>query len=103
MSDCDSQMIEIGWDKNDNPCQFVSAEFARQLERERDEWARLCGQFKQERDEAIRQRDETNTSSKYACDYNYEQKLKAERERDEARKESEYYRERYEQLKDSAK
>lgn len=38
-----------------------------------------------ERDEAIRQRDETNRSSKYACDYNYEQKLKAERERDEAR------------------
>lgn len=37
MSDCDSQIIEIGWDKNDNPCQFVPAEFARQLERERDE------------------------------------------------------------------
>jgi uncharacterized protein YaiL (DUF2058 family) len=49
----------------------VSAEFARRLERERDE--------------AIRQRDETNRSSKYSCDYNYEQKLKAERERDEAR------------------
>ncbi|MBU6182662.1 MAG: hypothetical protein KGR46_07615 [Verrucomicrobia bacterium] len=52
-------------------CATVPAEFARNLERERDE--------------AIRQRDETNRSSKYACDYNYEQKLKAERERDEAR------------------
>jgi hypothetical protein len=51
----------------------VSADFARRLERERDE--------------AIRQRDETNRSSKYSCDYNYEQKLKAERERDEAREE----------------
>lgn len=51
-------------------CATVPAEFARKLERERNE--------------AIRQRDETNTSSKYACDYNYEQKLKAERERDGA-------------------
>lgn len=53
------------------PC--VDIEYARKLERERDE--------------AIRQRDETNRSSKYSCDYNYEQKLKAERERDEARAE----------------
>ena len=52
-------------------CATVPADFARRLERERDE--------------AIRQRDETNRSSKYSCDYNYEQKLKAERERDEAR------------------
>ena len=29
---------------------FVPAEFARRLERERDEWAALCGQYKQERD-----------------------------------------------------
>ena len=52
---------------------MVPTDFARKLERERDE--------------AIRQRDETNRSSKYSCDYNYEQKLKAERERDEAREE----------------
>ena len=44
-----------------------------------------CQRLERERDEAIRQREETNTSSKYSCDYNYEQKLKAERERDEAR------------------
>lgn len=65
---------------NDNgyqvPC--VDIEYARKLERERDE--------------AIRQRDETNRSSKYSCDYNYEQKLKAERERDEAREKAERYR-----------
>ncbi len=46
----------------------VLKETCQRLERERDEWARLCGQFKQERDEA--------------------------------RKEAEYYKERYEQLKD---
>jgi len=49
----------------------VSAEFARRLERERDE--------------AIRQRDETNESSVFSCNFYYEEKLKAERERDEAR------------------
>ena len=51
-----------------------------------------CQRLERERDEAIRQRDETNTSSKYSCDYNYEQKLKALRERDEAREKAERYR-----------
>lgn len=60
--------------------EVVEASFARKLERERDE--------------AIRQRDETTRSSKYSCDYNYEQKLKAERERDEAREEIDRYREK---------
>jgi len=50
--------IDIDWD--------MEVEFARKLERERDE--------------AIRQRNETNESSKYAVDY-------AMRERDEAREE----------------
>ena len=31
---------------------MVPTEFARRLERERNEWAKLCGQYKQERDEA---------------------------------------------------
>lgn len=31
---------------------FVPAEVARRLERERDEWAALCGQYKQERNDA---------------------------------------------------
>lgn len=53
---------------------MVPTDFARRLERERNE--------------AIRQRDETNRSSKHSCDYNYEQKLQAERERDEARRAS---------------
>jgi hypothetical protein len=70
---------------------YVLAEFARRLERERDKalmdrddgdiatmtrshYERIL----KERDEAIRQRNETNESSKYAVDY-------AIRERDEAR------------------
>jgi hypothetical protein len=45
-----------------------------------------------ERDEAIRQRDETNESSVFSCNFYYEEKLKAERERDEAREKAERYR-----------
>ena len=48
--------------------------------------------MKQERDEAIRQRDETNESSVFSCNFYYEEKLKAERERDEAREKAERYR-----------
>ena len=36
-----------------------------------------------ERDEAIRQRNETNESSVFSCNFYYEEKLKAERERNE--------------------
>jgi len=36
--------------------QWVPADLARRLERERDEWAAMCGRYKQERDEA---REET--------------------------------------------
>jgi uncharacterized coiled-coil DUF342 family protein len=43
--------------------------------------------LERERDEAIRQRDETNESSVFSCNFYYEEKLKAERERDEAREE----------------
>jgi hypothetical protein len=31
---------------------MVPTEVARKLERERDEWAAMCGRYKQERDEA---------------------------------------------------
>ncbi len=31
---------------------WVPVDFARQLERSRDEWAAMCGRYKQERDEA---------------------------------------------------
>jgi hypothetical protein len=50
---------------------WVPADTAKRLERERDE--------------AIRQRNETNESSVFSCNFYYEEKLKAERERDEAR------------------
>jgi hypothetical protein len=85
---------------------------------QRDEWAAMCGRYKQdrdeareslkhiteygteeinaavdlrqklasalvERDEAIRQRNETNESSVFSCNFYYEEKLKAERERNE--------------------
>ena len=56
-----------------------------------DEMARL----ERERDEAIRQRDETNRSSKYACDYYLDEKVKAERERDEARHEIEGWKNKF--------
>ena len=46
------------------------------------EWAE---QLEIERNEAIRQRDETNESSVFSCNFYYEEKLKAERELAEAR------------------
>ena len=53
-----------------------------------ESWNRVV----RERDEAIRQRDETNESSVFSCNFYYEEKLKAERERDEAREKAERYR-----------
>ena len=64
-------LISVGLENADKEC--VPADFARKLERERDE--------------AIRQRDETNESSVFSCNFYYEEKLKAERERDEVREE----------------
>ena len=43
-------IISVGLENADQEC--VPAEFGRKLERERDKWAKLCGQYKQERDEA---------------------------------------------------
>ena len=40
--------------------------------------------LERERDEAIRQLNETNESSVYSCNFYYEEKLAAERKRDEA-------------------
>lgn len=40
---------------NAMPTQVVHVNFARKLERERDEWAAMCGRYKQERDEAREQ------------------------------------------------
>ena len=50
---------------------MVPTEFARELERQRDE--------------AYQKQNETYRSSKYACDYHHELKINAEKERDEAR------------------
>jgi hypothetical protein len=87
-------------------CATVPAELCRRLERERDEAReerdilklaaqreaehhdRMVGELEKvykERDEAVRQRNETNESSVYSCNFYYEEKLAAERERDELR------------------
>ena len=58
--------------------QMVPTEFARELERQRDE--------------AYQKQNETYRSSKYACDYHHELKINAEKERDEAREKAERYR-----------
>ena len=64
-----------------------------------DEWMerlairnKECEQLERERDEAILQRNETNESSVFSCNFYYEEKLKAERERDEAREQVNRYR-----------
>ena len=43
-------ITSVGLENADREC--VPAEFARQLEHSRDEWAAMCGRYKQERDEA---------------------------------------------------
>jgi hypothetical protein len=48
-------MVEESFHRINFPTAPVPAEFARRLERERDEWAAMCGRYKQERDEARRQ------------------------------------------------
>lgn len=60
--------------------------------------ASIASKLERERDEAIRQRDETNESSVFSCNFYYEEKLKAERERDEAREEINRYREKLDLL-----
>ena len=45
----------------------------------------LARRLERERDEAIRQRNETNRSSKYACYSYYQEKLKSERELNDLR------------------
>ena len=82
----------------------VPTEWAEQLERERNEAREALKHIEEygteeinaaidlrqklasalvERDEAIRQRNETNESSVFSCNFYYEEKLKAERERNE--------------------
>ena len=49
-----------------------------------NEMLAMIAQLRRERNEAIRQRNETNESSVFSCNFYYEEKLKAERERNEA-------------------
>ena len=48
--------MSVGLENADREC--VPADFARKLERERNEWAAMCGRYKQERDEAREKLDE---------------------------------------------
>ena len=57
-----------------------------------NEMLAMIAQLRRERNEAIRQRNETNESSVFSCNFYYEEKLKAERERDEAREQVNRYR-----------
>ena len=69
-------------------CATVPAEFARQLERERDEWAKMCALYKQERDEALKNSDVLRDIIKgtvTARNSALTDLTEAERERDEAR------------------
>ena len=59
--------------------------------KERDEWAAMCGRYKQERDEA--REDLEFRRGLYKVQEEYLET--ARRERDEARKESEYWQELY--------
>ena len=66
----------------------VPAEFARKLERERDEWARLCGQFKQERDkfaELSKQASQGINSTYQSLQYLLGALIAARNERNDAR------------------
>jgi uncharacterized coiled-coil DUF342 family protein len=113
-------LISVGLENADKEC--VPADFARKLERERDEWAKLCGQYKQERDEArehLREIKEYGTEEINAA-VELRQKLaqalvdldnmqdqrdlamkvikRLECERDEAREQIDDYRERHDLL-----
>jgi hypothetical protein len=63
----------------------------RHLKTALEETAKLAATLKRERDEAIRQRNETNESSKYAVEH-------AERERDEARIQEDIHYQNYLQM-----
>jgi hypothetical protein len=69
----------------------VLRETSRRLERERDEWAAMCGRYKQERDEAREKYD--NLATEHMLVVN-----KICGERDEARKQIDDYRERHDLL-----
>jgi hypothetical protein len=64
----------------------VPLSVSRKLERERNEWAKLCGQYKQERDEAIRHLENHTASTIHSCHDQCQRPMCVlRRERDEAR------------------
>jgi hypothetical protein len=69
-------ITSVGLENADREC--VPAEFARQLEHSRDEWAAMCGRYKQER-------DEVKEKYRWAVIHWQIGSAKMERERDEAR------------------
>jgi hypothetical protein len=81
-----------------NQVDIVWPDFARKLERERDEareaWYQMQSSFERSRDEVervIRERDKWEETARLYCqnsDYHQEMREKAERERDEARAEA---------------
>jgi hypothetical protein len=57
----DTPETDAAWDKYINPYTYSAGDLrilAERLERERDEWAAMCGRYKQERD--IAEQDATN-------------------------------------------
>jgi hypothetical protein len=63
-------------------------ELARKLERERDEWAAMCGRYKQERDEARTERDILKLAAQREAEHHDKmvgELEKVYKERDEAR------------------
>jgi hypothetical protein len=60
---------------------------------QRDEWAKLCGQYKQERDEAIRHLENHTASTIHSCHDQCQRPMCVlRRERDEARELADRYR-----------
>ena len=76
----DTPETDAAWDKYINPYTYSAGDvriLAERLERERDEWAAMCGRYKQERD--IAEADATNFHARI---------FELINERDEARKET---------------
>lgn len=91
--------VSVGLENADREC--VPVNFCRKLERERNEWAAMCGRYKQERDiaeadatnfharifELINERDAAIEKHRLAVIHWQIGVFKMQRERDEAREE----------------
>jgi chromosome segregation ATPase len=80
--------VSVGLENADREC--VPVDFCRKLERERDGWAAMCGQYKQERDETRNQRDILRLDAQKEAEHHDRmvgELEKVYKERDEAREE----------------